>query len=206
MSLAAPLIGATRFLVGGRALWLGCRPTPAKRIYFANHTSHLDTLVLWAALPERLRALTRPVAAADYWGRTRLHRFVAEDILGAVLIERGKGADALIPLNDALKDGASLIVFPEGTRGAGPLPGPFKSGLFHLARQNPDAELIPVWLDGLQRAFPKGVFLPVPITSTALFGTPLRPEPGEDRDVFLTRARGEIVALAQRQGGGAGDV
>lgn len=206
MSTTRLLIGATRFLVGGRALWLGCKPTPAKRIYFANHSSHLDTLVLWAALPAALRATTRPVAAADYWGGTRLHRFVALDVLGAVLIERGAGPDALIPLNDALKNGASLIVFPEGTRGADLLPGPFKSGLYYLARDNPDAELVPVWLDGLQRAFPKGTYLPVPIASTALFGTPIRLHPDEDKADFLARARGEIIALAQQRHGGIANV
>ena len=69
------LIAATRFLVGGHARWTGAVPSRAQRIYFANHGSHLDTILLWAALPKILRETTHPVAAADYWGRTPMRRF-----------------------------------------------------------------------------------------------------------------------------------
>ncbi len=195
MSLAALLIGATRFLVGGRGRWVGTAPSRAQRIYFANHASHLDTLVLWAALPPDLRAGTRPVAAADYWGRDRLHRYLAGEVLGAVLIDRGAGAEALVPLAVALREGASLIVFPEGTRTIAPLPGPFKSGLYHLAREFPEVELVPVYLDNLHRALPKGVYLPVPVSTSALFGAPLRVGEGEDKTAFLARARAAVTAL-----------
>ena len=154
-----PRRGADRgdaLLVGGRARWIGSRPDPVQRIYFANHASHMDALVLWAALPAELRRGTRPVAAADYWGRDPLRRRLAEEVLGAVLIERGTGAEALVPLAAALREGASLIVFPEGTRNPEPLPGPFKAGLYFLAREFPGVELVPVYLDNLNRALPKG--------------------------------------------------
>lgn len=197
MILAALLIGATRFLVGARARWEGAAPTPVQRIYFANHASHLDTMVLWAALPPGLRRRTRPVAAADYWGRDRLHRHLALEVLDAVLIDRGAGRDALIPLAEALRDGDSLIVFPEGTRNPAPLPGPFKAGLYFLARDFPQVELIPVYLDNLHRALPKGVYLPVPVSTAALFGPPMRVEPGEDKAAFLARARAAVTALGR---------
>ncbi len=195
MSIAPLLIGATRFLVGGRGRWLGAAPVPAQRIYFANHASHLDTMVLWAALPAELRRATRPVAAADYWGRDRLHRYLALEVLDAVLIDRGAGADALIPLADALRAGDSLIVFPEGTRNPAPLPGPFKAGLYFLARDFPGVELVPVYLDNLHRALPKGVYLPVPVSTAALFGAPIRVEPGEEKAAFLARAHAAVTAL-----------
>ncbi|KAB2964488.1 MAG: 1-acyl-sn-glycerol-3-phosphate acyltransferase, partial [Thermoanaerobaculia bacterium] len=95
----------------------------------------------------------------------------------------------------ALDDGSSLILFPEGTRGPGGLPQPFKAGLYHLCRERPGLELVPVWLDHLNRVLPKGEFVPVPLSATATFGAPLRLEPGEERDAFLERARAALVAL-----------
>lgn len=192
------LIGFTRFLVGGDALWRGAARDNAQRIYFANHSSHLDTLLVWAALPRELRARTHPVAAADYWGAGwRGH--IARNVLRAVLVDRSghfTAGGALAPLRAKLRDGGSLIFFPEGTRGDAMLPGPFKSGLFHLAREFPAVELTPVYLKNPARAFPKGALLPVPIACELHFGAPLGRIAGEDKAAFLDRARAAIVELA----------
>lgn len=193
------LIGLTRLLVGGRAYWLGCAPEPRQRIYFANHTSNIDTVVLWAALPPELRQRTRPVAAADYWGHGRLRRAFGIGVLRAVLIDRATGGRAALdPLHAALTEGDSLIIFPEGGRFPGPLPQPFKSGLYHLAQAHPQVELIPVWLENSGRALPKGASIPIPVSASAVFGAPIACMPDEDRDVFLERARAALVALATR--------
>jgi 1-acyl-sn-glycerol-3-phosphate acyltransferase len=192
------IIGLTRFLVGGRAYWLGSRPSNRQRIYFANHTSNLDTVVLWASLPPELRRTTHPVAAKDYWDRDRFRRHMALDVLGAVLIERGGGAAALDPVRAVLGEGESLIIFPEGQRGPGPLPLPFKTGLYHLSRAHPQVELVPVWLDNVGRALPKGVVIPIPVSATAIFGSPIAPLPEEEKDQFLARARGALIELGRR--------
>lgn len=190
------LIGATRFLVGGTPHWVGCAPTPRQRIYFANHGSHLDTLLIWAALPGPLRGRTHPVAAADYWGGEGVMGRLARDTLKAVLVDRGGGADPLAPLRARLAQGGSLIIFPEGTRRDEPLPGPFKSGLFHLAREFPGVELIPVYLENPGRAFPKGAPFPVPIACAVRFGAALALAEGEGKAQFLDRARAAVAALA----------
>ncbi len=195
--LEAALIAATRFLVGGRAFWLGARPTLAQRVYFANHTSNADTVVLWAALPPELRGRTRPVAAEDYWAHGWLRRRFALGVLNAVLIQRGGGAEAAAPLNEALRAGDSLIIFPEGRRGPGPAPLAFKTGLYHLARAFPAVELVPVWLDNIGRALPKGVAFPIPVSASALIGAPLALRAGEERDAFLARARTAVVDLGR---------
>jgi 1-acyl-sn-glycerol-3-phosphate acyltransferase len=194
----ALLLGLVRLLVGAHARWQGCAPEPNRRIYYANHGSHLDTLVIMSALPAALRARTHPVAAADYWGRNALTRFVAIGCLGGVLVDRAprSGHDPLAPLADVLEAGESLVIFPEGTRGGEGI-GPFKAGLHHLARRFPDAELVPVWLDNPRRAMPKGAALLVPLICTVRFGTPLTLEADEAKAAFLERARSALLALAQ---------
>ncbi|NNC71428.1 MAG: 1-acyl-sn-glycerol-3-phosphate acyltransferase [Sphingomonadaceae bacterium] len=192
------IFALTRFLVGGHPRWQGSEPSGRQRIYFANHGSHLDTVLLWSALPGDLRDTTHPVAAADYWGRHGLSRYFSMNILNAVLIERKapRGTDPLEPLRDVLDKGESLIIFPEGTRGNEILPGPFKSGLYHLAQDYPDAELIPVYLENLSRAWPKGAWIPVPISCSVRFGPPIALVEGQAKADFLERARNAVVELA----------
>jgi len=199
MLLSACLTGLIRVLVGATPRWVGCRPTPALRIYFANHTSHMDTLALWCALPAALRARTRPVAARDYWAGGGVRGYIATRGFNALFVERHadkRAEDPLAPLDDALARGESLIIFPEGTRSAQALPNPFKSGLYWLASRHPEAELIPVYLENLYRSMPKGTFLPVPLTCSVRFGTPLARVADEDKTAFLVRARQAVVDLA----------
>jgi 1-acyl-sn-glycerol-3-phosphate acyltransferase len=199
MWLSTLLVVAVRALLGATPRWQGSEPTIAQRIYFANHTSHVDTVALWSALPPALRARTRPVAAADYWGADAVRRYIALRGLNAVLINRERkdpNLDPLHPLYDALGEGQSLILFPEGTRGAEALPGRFKSGLFHLAERFRDVELIPVYLDNIHRSMPKGSMFPVPLICTVRFGAPLERRSGEGKEAFLERARNAVIGLA----------
>lgn len=187
-----------RLLVGAYPRWIGSAPTATQRIYFANHTSHMDTVVLWAALPSALRANTRPVAAKDYWDRPGIRGAIARDELNVVMVDRARDdpdADPLQTLREALENGFSLIIFPEGTRSAQPFPNPFKSGLYHLAMEFPNVELIPVYIENLHRSMPKGALIPVPAICTVRFGAPLQRIDGEDKAVFLERARAAVIAL-----------
>jgi 1-acyl-sn-glycerol-3-phosphate acyltransferase len=194
-----PLVWLVRVLVGAYPRWVGSVPSANQRIYFANHSSHMDTLVLWAALPQALRANTRPVAARDYWGTGGIRQQIAQKELNVVMIDRAREtpeADPLEPLHEALTNGFSLIFFPEGTRHAQALPEPFKSGLYHLAKAFPQVELVPVYLENLHRSMPKGTLLPVPIICTVSFGAALKLGEGEEKETFLERARNAVVALA----------
>ena len=194
-----PLVWLVRVLVGAYPRWVGSVPSANQRIYFANHSSHMDTLVLWAALPQALRANTRPVAARDYWGTGGIRQQIAQKELNVVMIDRAREtpeADPLEPLHEALTNGFSLIFFPEGTRHAQALPEPFKSGLYHLAKAFPQVELVPVYLENLHRSRPKGTLLPVPIICTVSFGAALKLGEGEEKETFLERARNAVVALA----------
>jgi 1-acyl-sn-glycerol-3-phosphate acyltransferase len=187
-----------RFVTGANARWVGSVPDTRQRIYFANHTSNLDALVIWAALPSEIRALTRPVAARDYWIKNKLRRYLANEIFNAVLIERKKPTVRDNPLTDmlsALGDKHSLIIFPEGGRQIGPEMAPFKGGLFHLAKDRPDIEFIPVLIENLNRILPKGEVLPVPLLGSLSFGAPIKLEESEAKTAFLERAQSAIKAL-----------
>ena len=194
--IARLLIGATRFLVGGHARWQGCAPIARQRIYFANHSSHLDTLLVWAALPKALRRTAHPVAALDYWGAGPIRRYIARRVLGAVLIDRNDRKDPLAPMRPPLEAGHSLILFPEGTRQSDALPAPFRPGLYHLGKSFPEVELVPVYLANLARAYPKGAILPAPIICTATFGEPIHLRSDETKIQFLERAHHAICVLA----------
>jgi 1-acyl-sn-glycerol-3-phosphate acyltransferase len=191
------LIGLVKVLVGAQARWVDAAPSSAQSIYFTNHTSHLDTLALWVALPAEIRAKTRPVAAKDYWGNGAIKRFIALQVLNAVLIERevSRHSDPLQPLLEALFSGDSLIIFPEGTRRAQAEPNEFKGGLYHLAEAFPQVKLVPVYLDTLHRSMPKGSILPVPLICTVRFGGAVKFEVDEHKKEFLARAREAVLKL-----------
>ena len=196
------LSSVARLITGAQGHWKGCPPKAEQRIYFANHQSHLDWVLIWAALPSELRSVTRPIAAKDYWTSSPLKHWITREVFNAVYVNRTRtdDQDPLEPLIDALRNGDSLVIFPEGTRSNKGLPQAFKSGLFHLAEQFPGVQLIPTWIDNVQRVMPKGEVVPVPILCTVTFGAPVQVQPDEDKRTFLQRTRDAVVAL--KPGGG----
>ena len=186
-----------RLITGAQGHWKGCPPKAEQRIYFANHQSHLDWVLIWAALPRELRATTRPIAARDYWTSGQFKHWITREVFNAVYVSRQRSddQDPLEPLVEALKNGDSLVIFPEGTRSNKGLPQPFKSGLYSLAQQFAQVQLIPAWIDNVQRVMPKGEVVPVPILCTVTFGAPITLGEGEDRRAFLARARDAVVTL-----------
>lgn len=187
----------SRLLTGALPRWRGCAPEARQRLYFANHSSNLDFVLLWAALPRPIRRQTRPIAAHDYWS-SGFKNWLATKVFRAVLIARKnvtRGNNPLEPMLATLRGGESLILFPEGGRHPGPEMAEFKAGLFHLARAVPELDLVPVYIENLNRVLPKGEVLPVPILCSVHFGCPMRLEPGETKPAFLTRARQAVLDL-----------
>ncbi len=188
-----------RLLSGASVRWFDCQPDTCQRVYFANHTSHLDAVVLWSALPLNVRAVTRPVAAKDYWERGRIRRYMAS-LFNAILIDRREIKIHQSPVDLMLREIAdkySLIVFPEGSRSTGEEIGEFKSGLYYLCKKRPDLELIPVHIENLNRILPRGEFFPVPLLSCITFGAPMWLEAGEPKAAFLERAREAVRKLKE---------
>jgi 1-acyl-sn-glycerol-3-phosphate acyltransferase len=191
------LLGLIRALTGAQARWQGCPPKAEQRIYFANHQSHADLVLMWAALPSELRSITRPIAAKDYWTKTPFKQWITTAVFNAIYVDRIKTTeqDPLEPLIDALESGDSIILFPEGTRGNQEEPQAFKSGLYNLALKFPHVVLVPAWINNVQRVMPKGEVVPVPILCSVTFGAPVVLAPDEERAHFLVRARQAVLAL-----------
>ena len=183
-----------------RCTAFGGPPTAVQRIYYGNHSSHADFVLIWASLPEDLRIRTRPVAGADYWNTTRLRRWLINDVLRGVVIERTRtdtGPDPVAQMVAALEHDDSLILFPEGTRNTTDATLlPFRSGIWRVVSARPDVECVPVWIENLNRVMPKGEFLPIPLLCTLTFGAPVRIGADEDKDAFLERLRDALLALA----------
>jgi 1-acyl-sn-glycerol-3-phosphate acyltransferase len=204
--ISAVLAAGARALAGGAVRWARAPTDTRQRIFFANHSSHLDFILVWSSLPPRLRKTARPVAARDYWEAGPIRRYLARKVFRAVLIERAaaegdarsaavRGREAVERMVDGLGRANSLILFPEGTRGTGEQIAEFKSGLYYLCRERPDVELVPVRLENLNRVLPKGEFIPVPMVSRITFGPPMLLAEDEPKDVFLERARRAIEEL-----------
>ncbi|MDG5978415.1 phospholipid/glycerol acyltransferase [Hydrogenophaga taeniospiralis CCUG 15921] len=196
------IVTGAGLITGLRSLWIRTGPTANQTVYFANHTSHGDFVLLWAALPPDLRTLTRPVAGEDYWNTSALRRFIGRDVFNALMIRRDASAagpssgDPLAQMGAALTAGDSLIIFPEGTRNTGEaVLLPLKSGIYHLSRSFGHVRFVPVWIENLKRVLPKGALLPVPLACSVRFGEPLTLIPQEDKQRFLQRARQALLDL-----------
>ncbi len=191
------LLGLVRVLTGAQARWWGCPPKAEQRIYFANHQSHADLVMIWAALPTELRHITRPIAAKDYWTASPFKQWITTAVFNAVYVDRARvgDQDPLEPLIEALNNGDSIILFPEGTRGNQEEPQAFKAGLYNLAQRFPSVVLVPAWINNIQRLLPKGEVIPVPVLCSVTFGAPIELGADEDRKVFLDRARDAVIEL-----------
>jgi len=203
--IGAALAALARLISGASAHWVEPPTDARQRVYFSNHTSHLDFVVIWSALPPALRARTRPVAGADYWRRGAVRHYLATRVFDAILIDRAGSASSpreatrsIEKIAEGMGDDGSIIVFPEGTRSLDGEVRPFKSGLYHLCRMKPGLALVPVYLANMNRILPKGEMLPVPLLGRVIFGAPLQMQPDEEKGAFLTRAREALLALRAR--------
>ena len=188
-----------RAISGASVRWVESQPDTCQRVYFANHTSHLDVILVWSALPTRVRRLTRPVAAKDYWIRGAVRRYLAKTF-NAMLIDRTEIKVHQSPVDLMLREVGrthSILMFPEGGRSTGETVGEFKSGLYYLAKKRPELELIPVYINNMNRILPRGEFLPVPLLSSVTFGPPLWLESNENKTDFLARARDAVLRLKE---------
>lgn len=193
--LAGP---AVRVLTGLDVVGRERLPKAGPAIVAANHASHMDAFMLLSLFPARLLHKVRPVAAADYFLANPAISWFSRRIIGIAPISRkvARGADVLAPAREALERGEIILVFPEGTRGAGDAMGPLKAGVARLAEAFPDVPVTPVWMQGAGRVLPKGAVAPVPMNCTVLVGEPLRWTGSKAGFMEALRARLEALAEA----------
>ncbi|HBU8848506.1 1-acyl-sn-glycerol-3-phosphate acyltransferase [Citrobacter sp. Cs237] len=184
-------------------LWLGLRvrhrerlPTHGPAIIVANHNSHMDVFALLSLFSLRRQGQVHPVAAADYFLRNKWMAWFALNILNIIPVMR-KGGDAnpLARCEQALREGKTLILFPEGTRGEPGKLAPLKSGLWHLSQRFPEVPIIPVWLTGTERVMAKGNRIPLPLFIDVSIGRAMYADP--DKRAFMDNLRAQLLALSQ---------
>lgn len=187
----------TAFITGVRPQKLAENSTPT--VYYANHHSHGDFILVWISLPQNLRLKTRPVAGADYWQKGAVRRFIANSVFNVLLVERNSDNPQIAIENMAsrLATGENLILFPEGTRNLTEQKlQPFKSGIYHLAKQQPNTKFVPVWIDNMKQVLPKGAILPIPLMCQVRFGEPISLQETEEKADFIERASQALLALS----------
>lgn len=187
--------------------WLGFNirrkqllPATGPAIIVANHNSHLDVIALLSLVPAKVAPRVRPAAASDYFMRTPVRRWLSTRLLGAVPVERTGEyvGDPLAPCQAVLDEGDILILFPEGTRGEPERMQELKSGIAHLAKNNPTVPVIPVYMAGLGKAMPRGAWLPIPVfvdvyVGPAMIGC-------QDKAVYMQQLGDQFKALATEHG------
>ncbi|SOC08657.1 1-acyl-sn-glycerol-3-phosphate acyltransferase [Rhodobacter sp. JA431] len=192
-----------RFLTAPQALYAVALPQGVQRVYFANHCSNADAVLIWAVLPPEVRTRTRPVAAADYWLKNRIREFMGRDVFKVLLIERlreNRTENPVERMMGAVDEGSSLIIFPEGRRNeSDELLLEMRPGIYHLGQARPKVELVPVWIHNLNAVLPRGSLIPVPLLCTVSFGEPMRPGADETKEDFMARARAALLALAPKE-------
>lgn len=169
-------------------------------IIVANHNSHMDTMSILSALPISQLARVYPVAAGDYFGRNKIAEFLSGFMVNMLLISRDKVTAKINPLevmDKLLKDGSSILIFPEGSRGEAEVMQDFKHGTAILLKKNPGIPFIPVFLKGMGKALPKGDPFLLPMQCEVKIGEPIFINDVENKSIpeITETIRQKIVEL-----------
>ncbi|MDQ1396654.1 MAG: 1-acyl-sn-glycerol-3-phosphate acyltransferase [Acidimicrobiaceae bacterium] len=168
-------------------------------IFAANHASHVDTPLLLTTLPDRFRHRTAIAAGADYFFDKRWKATFWAFLINAFPIERirvsRRGADLAGQL---LSEGWSLVIFPEGGRSPDGWAQEHRPGAAFLSVRH-GVPIVPVHLEGTRRILRRGAKTLTPSSTTVTFGSPLRPDEGEDSRLFATRVERAVAALADER-------
>lgn len=164
----------------------------------SNHNSHLDTGVLMSAFPLARLPHVHPIAAADYFGKSLFKRTVAMLLMNGIPIERRPvpGVDPLAEVVEALNKGESLVFFPEGSRGEAGVVAPFRTGIGRLVKRVPGLLVVPVFMSGPERIWPRGQMIPVPLSVDVHVGKPRSYSPDEMPGKIAEQVRADVLAQA----------
>jgi len=159
------------------------------QLILANHPSLLDVVLLISHYSEPNVLVKKDL----------LHNpSMKSQIIASGYIPNDESMEMLEEIDAVFKSGQSLLIFPEGTRNLGDELLQFKSGIYHLAREWPQVEFVPVWLENLHRVMPKGHVIPLPLLCTVNFGAPVLMQTDDAMDaktLYLQRCRDALQAL-----------
>jgi 1-acyl-sn-glycerol-3-phosphate acyltransferase len=162
----------------------------------ANHNSHLDALVLMSLFRLQDIPKVKLVAAKDYFCRTPFLTWLSLHVIGVIPIDRkGESSNPLAPVIQALDDGYTVVMFPEGSRGEPEKIQPLKYGIAKILQKNPAITVTPVFMYGLGKALPRGEALLVPFVCEVNVGEPLKWE--GDRSNFISALESKFSELAE---------
>jgi 1-acyl-sn-glycerol-3-phosphate acyltransferase len=172
-----PFMAFVRFYCRLRVEGLDHVPATGPFILAANHSSHADTAVIFAALPRELRKRVLAAAAREYFFDGGVRQFASRILFNIIPVSRNApfGEDPLRHVVRALREGYGVLLFPEGTRSQNGQLGPFRSGIGRLVAEFPDVPIVPVWIEGAARVLPKKVAIPIPrpVRVRVRFGPPV---------------------------------
>ena len=152
-------------------------PAGGPMLFCANHASHLDAPAILAALPRELALRAATAAAKDVFGDHPWRNAVSRLTTGSVAIQREADfAKGLRVLEQVLLDRRPLVLFPEGKRSSDGELLPFKPGAAMLAIRT-ETPIVPIRLEGVGKALPKGASVPTAADVTVRFGPPIDPRP-----------------------------
>ncbi|MGH8870221.1 MAG: lysophospholipid acyltransferase family protein [Actinomycetes bacterium] len=165
-------------------------------VFVANHASHLDAPLVLCSLPPTWAARTAVGAAADYFFDAGWRAAATALAFNAFPVERhGGGAQGRTAV-ELMRDGWSLLLFPEGTRSADGWMSGFRQGTARLC-VTLGVPAVPVAIRGSYAAMPRGRGWPRPgrLPVSVRFGSPVRPEPDEDVAAYSERLRHDLTRL-----------
>ena len=169
-------------------------------IIVANHNSHIDTLLLMSLFSGTQILKIHPVAAADYFCNTKLKSFIFKTLMGLIPLQRKFGKttkeELFKEINEALRAGETIIIYPEGTRGEDNSIKEFKSGVAHIAAMNSDVPVVPFYINGPDRILPKGTFLWVPFIADVYVAEGVKYD-GTPTKVFTERIKNIVTTLKE---------
>jgi len=144
-------------------------------ILIANHNSHMDTMAIMSSIPSRYIHRVHPIAAADFFGGSKLKEKLMRYMVNATLIPRKRAeskqeVDPIQVMSNLIEKGRSIIVYPEGSRGVPGVMTDFKKGIGYLINKHPHVDVVPVYLDGIHKTLPKGKNLILPYNCKIIFG------------------------------------
>jgi 1-acyl-sn-glycerol-3-phosphate acyltransferase len=176
--------------------------TPGAKIYASNHTSYFDVVALMMGLGVPYRF----VAKMEVTGMPFIGTFMRQ--MGHLSFDRSDAESRLhqaAEMEDVLRKGESVFVFPEGTFTREPGVRPFQLGAFKAAVET-GAPIIPVSLRGTREFLPDGSWLPRPADVTITLSAPIVPRvsSGDAADWHeLIRLRDETRDAVARDSGEA---